>query len=409
MTFPTPTGGVSLLLAFRAQKQSVLILGSGLLAASRVFAALEADFGVVVLAKDGLDSACAEIRWRVEKKECKFVNWDDIPYSHSIVDGDEAKLSVFLSSSSTTFSLACITDTIISTNRRRTFASAEMLYKTLKSCNIPVNTSDIPELCDFTFTSTQRLDDTQTGERSPLQIGVTTNGQGCRLANRIRRDIVAKLPKDVGCATKNIGKLRKMAKEAAETLVDEGVDVASDEVNEDSGLLTPNRPVPVRGPEESALEGARRRMKWAAQVSEYWPISKIANLSEKEMTEVLFSENLGLNLAAEPSSLSAGIPDSRHGLTIPKCGRILLVGSGPGHPSLLTIATHNALTKLADIVLSDKLVPDAVLNLIPSSVQIRIARKFPGNADGAQQEMMEAAVEAARKGLTVVRVCSFPS
>ena len=85
-------------------------------------------------------------------------------------------------------------------------------------------------------------------------------------------------------------------------------------------------------------------------------------------------------------------------------GRIFLAGSGPGHPSLLTIATHTVLTKHANLVLSDKLVPPAVLALVPSDVEIRIARKFPGNVDSAQSEMMEAAIEAARRGLTVVRV-----
>ena len=85
-------------------------------------------------------------------------------------------------------------------------------------------------------------------------------------------------------------------------------------------------------------------------------------------------------------------------------GRILLVGSGPGHPSLLTIATHTALTQWADLVLSDKLVPDAILALIPKHVSVRIANKYAGNVEVAQIEMMEAAVEAANKGLTVVRV-----
>jgi len=81
-----------------------------------------------------------------------------------------------------------------------------------------------------------------------------------------------------------------------------------------------------------------------------------------------------------------------------------LVGSGPGHPSLLTIATHTALTQWADVVLSDKLVPESILALIPKHVCVRIAKKFPGNVEAAQIEMMEAAVEAAHQGLTVVRV-----
>lgn len=380
MSFPTPTGGASLLLAFRAQKQSMLIVGSGLLAASRAFAALEADFEVVVLTKSGVDAACAEIQWRADRKECTLVDWDSD-------DEDSVKLDTFLSSTITAFSLACITDTVIGAHRR-TFASAEKLYHAFRRHKIPVNTSDIPELCDFTFPSAQRLEDPDTGERSPLQVSVTTNGRGCRLAGRIRRDIIAKLPRDAGRAAANLGRLREMAREKEVTICDE-----------DSGHLTPNHPVPARGPSETPLEAARRRMKWVAQVSEYWPISKIAHMSQENMAEVLLGEN--------PESTISEAQNSRHAIAIPKRGRILLVGSGPGHPSLLTIATRNALTKLADLVLSDKLVPDTVLALIPTSVQIRIARKFPGNADGAQQEMMEAAIEAARKGLTVVRVSIY--
>lgn len=102
---------------------------------------------------------------------------------------------------------------------------------------------------------------------------------------------------------------------------------------------------------------------------------------------------------ASNSSLSS-LPSE----TPQKTGRILLVGSGPGHPSLLTIATHTALTQWADLVLSDKLVPDTILSLIPKHISVHIANKYPGNVEVAQTEMMEAAVEAANKGLTVVRV-----
>ena len=84
-----------------------------------------------------------------------------------------------------------------------------------------------------------------------------------------------------------------------------------------------------------------------------------------------------------------------------------MVGSGPGHPSLLTIATHTALTQWADLVLFDKLVPESILALIPNHVSARIAKKLPGNVEDAQMEMMEAAVEAANRGLTVVRVRRF--
>ena len=91
-------------------------------------------------------------------------------------------------------------------------------------------------------------------------------------------------------------------------------------------------------------------------------------------------------------------------MTSERQGRVLLVGSGPGHPSLLTLAAHTALTREADLVLTDKLVPEGVLAIIPKHIEVRVARKFPGNAEAAQQEMMDMALKAAREGKTVVRV-----
>ncbi|KAF4595384.1 Uroporphyrinogen-III C-methyltransferase [Ophiocordyceps camponoti-floridani] len=81
----------------------------------------------------------------------------------------------------------------------------------------------------------------------------------------------------------------------------------------------------------------------------------------------------------------------------------LAVESGPGHPSLLTIATLSAL-RTADIVLADKLIPSAILGLIPRRTPLQIARKFPGHADAAQSELLDAALDAVSAGKTVVRL-----
>lgn len=381
LEYPPPTTGASLILAFRPTK--VLILGSGPLAASRAFSALEANSEVYILAHGGLEHACDELKWRSSQGQVVLADWGQD------VELELGGLEKYLDSTPG-ISLACITDTAI-TQQRRDKDSCERIYRVLKARNIQVNTTDMPELCDFTFTSTHRFSD------SPLQIGVTTNGQGCRLASRIRRDIVSRLPATAPSAVSTIGQLRSLAKSKALSCTSE------DDSEEDSGITTPNRPVPTRSSTETELESARRRLKWVAQVSEYWPLSKLASLTPSEMSEVLegevpdspITESLrNLNL---PKSIVHALPNSNR-------GRIFLVGSGPGHPSLLTQATHTVLTKLADLVLSDKLVPDAVLALIPKTVEIRIAKKFPGNAEGAQQEMMEAAIEAANRGLTVVRV-----
>jgi uroporphyrin-III C-methyltransferase len=110
---------------------------------------------------------------------------------------------------------------------------------------------------------------------------------------------------------------------------------------------------------------------------------------------------------SEPEHPSA----SRHSLSLDHrqqgtqgTGRIILLGSGPGSPSLLTLAAHDLLTRSATLILSDKLVPSAILDLIPSHIPIVIANKFPGNAEGAQNELVDRALEAARAGHVVVRL-----
>ncbi|KAF8204246.1 uroporphyrin-III C-methyltransferase [Mycena galopus ATCC 62051] len=374
--FPKPEGGASLVLSFRLQNRTTLILGSGSLAASRAFAALEADSTVTIISRGGLASACEELQWRARQKQLVVLDWDALPQSSAA--SEESGLDRYLATTKDNVSLVCVTDTILGDPDRRSRASAERIYHT---CNMP-------DLCDFSFTATHRFEDPVSGARTALQIGVTTNGQGCRLGSRVKRDIVSLLSKEVGAAVDKVGTMRGLARSGA----------LEDDSYEDSGVSTPNRPVPSRSPTETEAEHASRRMKWVAQVSEYWPLSRLAAMNEQDMQEVLAGDH-----STSPATPSA-LPPSLHGLDVRRKGRILLVGSGPGHPSLLTLATHTALTQLADLVLSDKLVPAAVLALVPQTVQVRIAKKFPGNAEGAQNEMMEAAVEAAQRGLTVVRL-----
>ncbi|EHK97562.1 putative Uroporphyrinogen-III C-methyltransferase [Glarea lozoyensis 74030] len=88
---------------------------------------------------------------------------------------------------------------------------------------------------------------------------------------------------------------------------------------------------------------------------------------------------------------------------VQKRGRIVLAGSGPGHPDLLTRATHKAILS-ADLILADKLVPSGVLDLIPRRTPVHIARKFPGNAEQAQEELLSLALEGVKSGKTVLRL-----
>jgi len=208
--YPTPKGNAALVLSFRLKHRTVLVLGSGALAASRVFAALEADSSVILLARGGIGAACDELKWRIEQRQVDFIDWDGLSGS-SGANTDAETLDAFLKSK-TKFSLAIITDTLSSENRR-SYSSAKELYGIFKARNIPVNTADIPDLCDFSFTSTHRFENHETGEKTTLQIGVTTNGLGCRIASRLRRDIVSKLPREIGAAVEKVGRMRSIAKD----------------------------------------------------------------------------------------------------------------------------------------------------------------------------------------------------
>ena len=395
-TFSEAQRGASLLLAFRAQPNgAVLILGSDQFAASRAFSALEANFGVIIMTLGGRASVCEELAWRADRAELTIIDSSAPSEAAPPIEGsavhDAHALAGYLDAH-LSISLVFVTDTVLggSPGTRRSRASAEQLYGVCRARRVPVNITDMPDLCDFTLPSAHRVPGT------PLQLAVTTNGQGCRLGARIRRELVARLPPDAGAAVARMGELRCLARMDGEAAGDE------------HHASTPNRPVPQWRvtEEETDTERSVRRMRWVAQISEYWSYSHLASLTQEGMENVLSGNGLGV-----PSdSLMETDPgtSSRHGLPVvpssPR-GRIFLVGSGPGHPGLLTVATRDILTMQADLVLSDKLVPEAVLAIIPKQVEVQIARKFPGNAEGAQQEIMETAVDAASRGLTVVRVC----
>jgi uroporphyrin-III C-methyltransferase len=169
-------------------------------------------------------------------------------------------------------------------------------------------------------------------------------------------------------------------------VVDEGSD---DSVDQPAGL---NKLV-LEGDAEAART---RRMRWLAQVCEYWPLRRLAEISDEDVEGILNSYPGG------PGATAADSPVKLDGSRVP-VGRVILAGSGPGHPDLLTRATYKAI-HAADLILADKLVPAGVLDLIPRRTPVSIARKFPGNADRAQEEFLEQALDGVRAGKTVLRL-----
>lgn len=143
-----------------------------------------------------------------------------------------------------------------------------------------------------------------------------------------------------------------------------------------------------------------RRMRWLSQICEYWPLSRLAEVQDADM-EALFQAYQAQAASASTPASSQSTPEQQQQQQ--KLGTVILAGSGPGHPSLLTVATQAAILS-ADLVLADKLVPAPVLALVPRRAEVHIARKFPGNADAAQQELLDLALAGLRAGRAVLRL-----
>lgn len=257
--------------------------------------------------------------------------------------------------------------------------TAQSISNLCKRTRIPINVTDSPALCTFSLLSTHT--------DGPLQIGITTNGRGCHLASRIRREVAATLPSNLGTACARLGEVRRRIQEE-----DRLAHVALEEGLEQSATF--NKLVT-----EEDLDAAKtRRMRWLSQVCEYWPLKRLAAISDQDVEVVLTSypgsgAHDTASIGREPSGPAA----------VANRGRIILAGSGPGHPDLLTRATYKAILS-ADIILADKLVPAGVLDLIPRRTPVSIARKFPGNADQAQEELLEQAYAGVQAGKTVLRL-----
>lgn len=84
-------------------------------------------------------------------------------------------------------------------------------------------------------------------------------------------------------------------------------------------------------------------------------------------------------------------------------GHVTLVGGGPGDPGLLTINGLRALQD-ADVILYDRLVSDAVLELARRDAELVSVGKLPGDHKVKQERINELLVEYAQAGHHVVRL-----
>ena len=84
-------------------------------------------------------------------------------------------------------------------------------------------------------------------------------------------------------------------------------------------------------------------------------------------------------------------------------GRVVLVGAGPGDPGLLTVRGRDELAR-ADVVVYDRLVDEAVVDLAPQSAHRIFAGKRRNDHTMPQSAINAVLIHHARQGRLVVRL-----
>lgn len=95
--------------------------------------------------------------------------------------------------------------------------------------------------------------------------------------------------------------------------------------------------------------------------------------------------------------------DMAHLLTQNTCGKVYLVGAGPGDPGLLTLKAKGLLDH-ADVVIHDALVSPPILAMISANTQVIDAGKRRGRHSMAQSEITQLLIEQAQSHAVVVRL-----
>ncbi|KAF2870461.1 hypothetical protein BDV95DRAFT_61102 [Massariosphaeria phaeospora] len=215
-SYPDIQGGGSLMLAWQVRNRRILVVGGGEVAAGRIVNVLNADAKVTVVSpRSGLND---EVAYRIEQKQVDYV---DRKFEPSDLEGVDLVLTA-------------VDDPEASTQ----------VYKLCQEKRIPANIADVPPECDFYFGSVHR--------DGPLQIMVSTNGNGPKLANIVRRQIASSLPSNIGAAVQRVGMLRRKLRKVAPT-IDEGP----------------------------------KRMQWMSKVCEQWTLDELCDMTEEDMETLL--------------------------------------------------------------------------------------------------------------------------
>jgi uroporphyrin-III C-methyltransferase/precorrin-2 dehydrogenase/sirohydrochlorin ferrochelatase len=215
---------------------------------------------------------------------------------------------------------------------------AQSFAAAARDAGVPVNVVDKPAFCDFQFGSVVN--------RSPVVIGISTDGAAPILGQAIRRKIETLLhPSVASWAT--------FAKHVRERVM------------------------------QHLPQGLARRTFWER-------LSDLAFRGKEPEAYGNTMENVLERIAGQAGE---------------KVGRVTLVGAGPGDAELLTLKAMRALQS-ADVILFDDLVSEDVLELARREAKRMMVGKRGGRASCAQDDINDLMVRLALQGKQVVRLKS---
>jgi uroporphyrin-III C-methyltransferase/precorrin-2 dehydrogenase/sirohydrochlorin ferrochelatase len=205
-----------------------------------------------------------------------------------------------------------------------------------RAAGVPVNVIDKPKFCDFAFGAIVN--------RSPLVIGISTDGAAPVFAQAIRAKLETMIPRGFAPWAEAARRWRRQV-------------------------------------QISGLSFNGRRRFWQA-------FTALALRQPDRAPEQADYDRLFAETAAEAASAEQG--------------SVILVGAGPGDPELLTLRAVRALQS-ADVILYDDLVSPEILDFARREAKKMLVGKT-GGASGNQDEINRLIVGLAKAGRRVVRL-----
>ena len=192
-------------------------------------------------------------------------------------------------------------------------------------------------------------------DRSPVIVAIGTGGATPTLARRVRERIEALLPERLGALARAAGERRERVRAALPAM-------------------------------------AARQHFW----DDFFDSALAQQILAAPLDVAAIDAGFDAQLAAAGNAAIGASSQARMGI-------VWLIGAGPGDPDLLTLRAQQLLQQ-CDVVMYDRLVPEAVLARVRRDAERVFVGKQPGSHRTTQLRIHELLIEHARRGRRVARL-----